>query len=877
VAAELGIGTYELKGDRGYMEDRAVALRLPSGELYAAVFDGHLGEGCPEYCKNQLHHNLSSSPEFDADPKAALHHAFRATNTTFCRDHDDGSGTTAVVAMVRGNQLYCANAGDSRATICRKGRGEAVTKDHKPEDAEEKARVERAGGKVEWDRVVARDGKNMLACARSIGDSKYKVPPPEGDWSEGPICVTPDVFQITLTPDDAFLVMASDGVWDVLSDQKVCEIINKALAENPEAPQDAAKAVCVAAYQAESEDNISAAIIMFKDRAATSSQGGGKMQDPAKAAEKAEAQRKAKELAAQKKAEAAEARKQKAAETARIKREEALAAKEAEAKAAKVAAELGIGTYELKGDRGYMEDRAVALRLPSGELYAAVFDGHLGEGCPEYCKNQLHHNLSSSPEFDADPKAALHHAFRATNTTFCRDHDDGSGTTAVVAMVRGNQLYCANAGDSRATICRKGRGEAVTKDHKPEDAEEKARVERAGGKVEWDRVVARDGKNMLACARSIGDSKYKVPPPEGDWSEGPICVTPDVFQITLTPDDAFLVMASDGVWDVLSDQKVCEIINKALAENPEAPQDAAKAVCVAAYQAESEDNISAAIIMFKDRPAMEPPTHYSPLPGPSSPNIAPSTAALPSAGSPRAVVVKAVPSTPAAVKAAHAVAVKAAPAANAAGDAKAQAATPGATPGTAVPAKQLPKAEEKPPDTINVDPRNMPFAVTPSINSVSVAVPVRSTAPVPIRAPVPMSSAGPSTEPEQGDAPGTSSWANPASRRSRRGYESNSGIRQQMSPPPNAIPFEQEAPPSEVSAQHLPSANATVGMYDYYSDFATIDVLSGRVAQRVAHRVAGQVASRVASQVAERVADKVASKVAAKLAARLSSERDRSY
>lgn len=169
------------------------------------------------------------------------------------RDHDDGSGTTAVVAMVRGNQLYCANAGDSRATICRKGRGEAVTKDHKPEDAEEKARVERAGGKVEWDRVVARDGKNMLACARSIGDSKYKVcahaafaatgrrssasrgskrstqaclheyvthrgtralvlflqvPPPEGDWSEGPICVTPDVFQITLTPDDAFLVMA---------------------------------------------------------------------------------------------------------------------------------------------------------------------------------------------------------------------------------------------------------------------------------------------------------------------------------------------------------------------------------------------------------------------------------------------------------------------------------------------------------------------------------------------------------------------------------------------------------------------------------------------------------------------------------------------
>lgn len=91
------------------------------------------------------------------------------------RDHDDESGTTAVVAVLRGDQLYCANAGDSRATICRNGEGKNVTKDHKPNDPEEEARVKAAGGSVVWDRVVAEDGKNMLACARSIGDSKYKV------------------------------------------------------------------------------------------------------------------------------------------------------------------------------------------------------------------------------------------------------------------------------------------------------------------------------------------------------------------------------------------------------------------------------------------------------------------------------------------------------------------------------------------------------------------------------------------------------------------------------------------------------------------------------------------------------------------------------
>lgn len=98
--------------------------------------------------------DLVASSEFAQDPKAALHHAFRVTNTAFCRDHDDESGSTAVVAMLRGNQLYVANAGDSRATICRKGEGVAVTKDHKPDDPEEEKRVIKAGGKVMEDRVM---------------------------------------------------------------------------------------------------------------------------------------------------------------------------------------------------------------------------------------------------------------------------------------------------------------------------------------------------------------------------------------------------------------------------------------------------------------------------------------------------------------------------------------------------------------------------------------------------------------------------------------------------------------------------------------------------------------------------------------------------
>ena len=67
----------------------------------------------------------------------------------------------------------------------------------------------------------------------------------------------------------------------------------------------------------------------------------------------------------------------------------------------------------------------------------------------------------------------------------------------------------------------------------------------------------------------------------------------------LTDDDELLIMASDGVWDVISDQKACDIVNKALKETPGKPHLAAKALCLGAYQAESEDNISASVLLFR--------------------------------------------------------------------------------------------------------------------------------------------------------------------------------------------------------------------------------------------------------------------------------------
>ena len=58
------------------------------------------------------------------------------------------AGCTAVVAVLRGQTLTVANAGDSRAVLCRGGVAVAMSEDHKPNNPVEIARIEKAGGHV---------------------------------------------------------------------------------------------------------------------------------------------------------------------------------------------------------------------------------------------------------------------------------------------------------------------------------------------------------------------------------------------------------------------------------------------------------------------------------------------------------------------------------------------------------------------------------------------------------------------------------------------------------------------------------------------------------------------------------------------------------
>ena len=140
--------------------------------------------------------------------------------------HD--SGCTAVVAVLRDNQLFVANAGDSRCVVCREGKAIEMSFDHKPEDDCERQRIEKAGGQV------TRDGRvnNGLNLSRAIGDHSYKVNKAL-PLSEQMITSLPDLKTLEIDRSkDKFMVLACDGIWNFMSSQEVCDYVQERLDAN---------------------------------------------------------------------------------------------------------------------------------------------------------------------------------------------------------------------------------------------------------------------------------------------------------------------------------------------------------------------------------------------------------------------------------------------------------------------------------------------------------------------------------------------------------------------------------------------------------------------------------------------------------------------
>ncbi|OEL18041.1 putative protein phosphatase 2C 30 [Dichanthelium oligosanthes] len=130
----------------------------------------------------------------------------------------DHVGSTAVVAVVGPRHLVVANCGDSRAVLCSGGAAIPLSADHKPDRPDELERIHAAGG-----RVIFWDGARvfgMLAMSRAIGDSYLK-----------PFVISDPEVRVVERKDgeDEFLILASDGLWDVVSKEVACKVVRACL------------------------------------------------------------------------------------------------------------------------------------------------------------------------------------------------------------------------------------------------------------------------------------------------------------------------------------------------------------------------------------------------------------------------------------------------------------------------------------------------------------------------------------------------------------------------------------------------------------------------------------------------------------------------
>ncbi len=132
-----------------------------------------------------------------------------------------GMGCTAVSVLIHNNKVTVANTGDSRCVMSRRGEAVPLTLDHKPIIYEEAQRIIRAGGFVRDNRV-----NGALNVSRTLGDLDFKrnVDLPH---TEQMVVATPDITDLELREGDEFLILACDGIWDVMSNQEAVDFARK--------------------------------------------------------------------------------------------------------------------------------------------------------------------------------------------------------------------------------------------------------------------------------------------------------------------------------------------------------------------------------------------------------------------------------------------------------------------------------------------------------------------------------------------------------------------------------------------------------------------------------------------------------------------------
>jgi len=261
-----------------------------------------------------------------------------------------------------------------------------------------------------------------------------------------------------------------------------------------------------------------------------------------------------------------------------------------------------------------------------------------------YLENNLHKNIfnkSARASFlredglkDQEIIDLIKMGYRKTEADvvdYIREREDWSGAVCNSVVFFKNKLYCSNLGDCRAVLAKAKPGSNVpsrhfplSSDHRPDRPVEKERILKAGG------YISKEGRvnGVLMCSRAFGDRELKyeedmllkgrrIPfrpssaPPVLDGNMHRVQAEADALNLIVSPEpdvkvfhidpnlDAYVVIASDGLWDAVSSKRVIALMNQYLKQY-NTLEEVAKALEREARQKGSEDDISIIIVMLKD-------------------------------------------------------------------------------------------------------------------------------------------------------------------------------------------------------------------------------------------------------------------------------------
>lgn len=227
--------------------------------------------------------------------------------------------------------------------------------------------------------------------------------------------------------------------------------------------------------------------------------------------------------------------------------------------------------------------------ITNTEFYG-VFDGHGGAACSSMLAMLMPLYLLLSPDFHNNLIAAAKRACLTINDEILRresaDQCSG-GSTALVVMIRSGVAYICNIGDCRAILISRSGVQPLTTDHKAANEKEKQRIEEAGGLVLYVKGVARVN-GRLAVTRAFGDAELQQY----------VIANPEITCHQLTAQDEYIVVASDGLWDTLSNEQVMACIRN----NPWLSiEEVAQVLINRAIEEGSMDNITVLVIDVRKR------------------------------------------------------------------------------------------------------------------------------------------------------------------------------------------------------------------------------------------------------------------------------------